>query len=76
MDARLRAHLDAGCDLVLACQPSLVPEALAAARGRTPCAEARLAPLRGLVACTWQSLHDNPQRDAFAARLAALNSTS
>ena len=76
VDARLRAHLDAGCDLVLACQPSLVPEALAAARGRTPCAEARLAPLRGLVACTWQSLHDNPQRGAFVARLAALNSTS
>ncbi len=74
--ARLRAHLDAGCDLVLACQPALVPDAIAAARGRAPCAEARLVPLRGLVACTWQSLHDNPQRAAFVARLAALNPTS
>lgn len=76
VEARLRAHLDAGCDLVLVCQPALVPDAIAAARGRAPCAEARLAPLRGLVACTWQSLHDNPQRAAFVARLAALNPTS
>lgn len=28
--ARLRAHLDAGCDIVLVCTPALVPEALAA----------------------------------------------
>jgi beta-N-acetylhexosaminidase len=28
--ARLRAHLDAGCDIVLVCAPALVPEALAA----------------------------------------------
>lgn len=33
--ARLHAHYDAGCDIVLACWPELVPDALAAAQTRT-----------------------------------------
>lgn len=32
--ARLHAHYDAGCDIVLACWPELVPDALAAAQTR------------------------------------------
>jgi beta-N-acetylhexosaminidase len=32
--ARIDAHLDAGCDVVLVCHPELVPESLAAVEGR------------------------------------------
>ncbi len=32
--ARIHAHLDAGCDVVLVCHPELVPESLAAIEGR------------------------------------------
>ncbi len=69
---RIHAHLDAGCDLVLVCSPALVAEALTAVRGRASCPRAKIAALRGAVACTWASLNDNPQRVAFLARLAAL----
>lgn len=71
--ARIAAHLDAGCDLVLVCSPALVADSLAAVRGRAPCPPQRLAGLRGLVASTWQSLLDNPQRTRFIERLAALD---
>ncbi|UXI69672.1 beta-N-acetylhexosaminidase [Tahibacter amnicola] len=71
--ARIDAHLDAGCDLVLVCSPTLVPDAIAAVRGRTPCAAGKLAALRGMVASTWESLLDNPQRARFVQRLEALN---
>jgi beta-N-acetylhexosaminidase len=74
--ARVDAHLDAGCDVVLVCHPDLVPDALAAVRGRAPTAPERLAALRGLVAPTWQALADNPQRDAFIARVTALDAAS
>lgn len=70
--ARIDAHLDAGCDLVLVCHPSLVPDSLAAVRGRAPCPAEKRAALRGMVASTWQSLVDNPQRTRFIERLAAL----
>jgi beta-N-acetylhexosaminidase len=33
--ARIDAHLDAGCDVVLVCHPELVEESLAAVQGRT-----------------------------------------
>lgn len=33
--ARIHAHLDAGCDVVLVCHPELVEESLAAVEGRT-----------------------------------------
>ena len=32
--ARIDAHLDAGCDVVLVCHPELVAESLAAVEGR------------------------------------------
>ncbi|TDR39398.1 beta-N-acetylhexosaminidase [Tahibacter aquaticus] len=70
--ARIAAHLDAGCDLVLVCSPALVADSIVAVRGRPPCAVEKRAALRGMVASTWQSLVDNPQRTRFIERLAAL----
>lgn len=70
---RVRAHLDAGCDLVLACFPNVVDEAIAAVRGHAATAPERLAALRGAVASTWEGLLDNPQRDRFIARITALH---
>ena len=71
--ARIEAHLLAGCDLVLACSHTIVPEALAASRHADPCPPDKLAALQGAVAQTWQSLTDNPQRDRFVARVTALD---
>jgi beta-N-acetylhexosaminidase len=74
--ARIEAHLLAGCDLVLACGAGIVPEALAASRHAEPCAPEKIASLQGAVAQTWQSLVDNPQRDAFVARVTALDAAA
>jgi beta-N-acetylhexosaminidase len=71
--ARIHAHLDAGCDLVLVCQPAQVAESIAGVRGRPPCPAATLARLRGEVASSWSAMLDNPQRAAFVARLTALD---
>ncbi|TAL71500.1 MAG: beta-N-acetylhexosaminidase [Rhodanobacter sp.] len=71
--ARVHGHLDAGCDLVLACFPDVVPDAIAAVADRAPLAAERLATLRGTVAATWAGLQDNPQRDRFVARITALD---
>lgn len=70
--ARIAAHRDAGCDIVLVCKPEIVPEALAACRDAGPCDPDAIEALRGRVAPAWQSLVDNPQRARFAARLTAL----
>jgi len=70
---RVLAHLDAGCDLVLACFPDVVDEAIAAAADRHPVAPQRLAALRGALGASWDSLTDNPQRDRFIARITALD---
>ena len=74
---RVRAHLDAGCDLVLACAPAVVGDAIAAMPaepsrepGGLPVA---LAALRGELGATWEELADNPQRDRLVARITALN---
>ena len=71
--ARVQHHLDAGCDLVLACFPQVVDEAIAALEGRCVLAPERLAALRGSLAASWDSLLDNPQRERFVARLTALD---
>jgi beta-N-acetylhexosaminidase len=70
---RVHAHLDAGCDLVLACFPDVVDQAIAAVAGRRPGPAHRLAALRGAIGASWDSLTDNPQRDRFIARITALD---
>jgi beta-N-acetylhexosaminidase len=72
--ARVHAHLQAGCDLVLACFPDVVEEAIAAMPMPSDASMQRVATLRGAVGSTWTSLLDNPQRDQFVARITALNS--
>jgi len=71
--ARVAAHLDAGCDLVLACFPDVVDEAIAAVQGRAAAAPERLAAMRGALGATWEGLTDNPQRERFIARITALD---
>ena len=73
--ARIEAHLLAGCDLLLACSPAIVDEAIAASLHATPCDPERLARLQGEVAQTWEALIANPQRDEFVARLRSLDGT-
>ena len=74
--ARVRAHLHAGCDLVLACFPDVVAAAIAAmpaSSNQQPTAlPPALAALRGELGATWAELADNPQRDRFVARITAL----
>ncbi|HEY0180955.1 MAG TPA: beta-N-acetylhexosaminidase [Dokdonella sp.] len=70
--ARVEAHLAAGCDLLLACGPAIVDEAIAASRHAPPCDADLLARLQGEVAPTWEALIANPQRDEFVERLDAL----
>ena len=71
--ARVQAHLDAGCDLVLACFPEVVDEAIAAMQNNTTSLPPQLAALRGALGASWAGLIDNPQRDRFVARVTALN---
>ena len=71
--ARIGAHLLAGCDLLLACSPAIVDDAIAASAHAPPCDDERLATLQGEVAQTWDALTTNPQRDVFIARLAAID---
>jgi beta-N-acetylhexosaminidase len=70
---RIDAQRRAGCDLVLACNPSIVPEALAASRAVPALETARLDPLLGAVARTWEALRDDPRRTRVINDLAALD---
>ncbi|HUD43255.1 MAG TPA: beta-N-acetylhexosaminidase [Dokdonella sp.] len=74
--ARIDAHRRAGCDLILACNPSIVPESLAAVEGLGACPADRLATLCGAAPQAWDALVDNPQRDTFIARVTALDATA
>ena len=69
--ARVRAHLEAGCDLVLACAPELVPDALAACDGM-PVEPARWAALAGRAALDWDALAASPRARDARARAAVL----
>lgn len=70
---RVRAHLGAGCDLVLACFPEVVEEAIAAVPAPGEASARRIASLHGAIGATWSGLLDNPQRDRFVARITALD---
>jgi beta-N-acetylhexosaminidase len=70
---RVHAHLAAGCDLVLACFPEVVDEAIAAMQPPSESSMQRIATLRGAIGATWAGLLDNPQRDRFVARITALD---
>jgi beta-N-acetylhexosaminidase len=69
---RISAHLEAGCDFVLVCDPQLVPESLKAAENHQAATLARITALTGLVGQTWAHLTDNPQRDRFIDRINTL----
>lgn len=75
IDARIAAHHEAGCDLILVCKPEIVDASLRAVRDAMPCDPARLALLHGGVAATWDALVNNPQRTIFAEHLRALEPT-
>jgi beta-N-acetylhexosaminidase len=71
---RVNAHLNAGCDLVLACFPDVVPEAIVAVAGRPAESASPIDGLRATIGAGWAGLEDNPQRDRFVARVTALES--
>lgn len=71
--ARIHAHHDAGCDLILACQPDAVAPALAAVQDIPACDGMALATLRGMASGEWAALMDNPQHRQCAERLEALD---
>lgn len=70
---RVRAHLDAGCDLVLACFPDVADEAIAALPGDASPMPPQLAAMQGALGASWDGLTNNPQRERFVARITALN---
>jgi beta-N-acetylhexosaminidase len=70
---RLAAHRDAGCDLILVCDPVLVPTALAAARELRLRATKRLAAsLRGHLPAPLRRARQSSTWTRRAARLEAL----
>ncbi|MDQ2702041.1 MAG: beta-N-acetylhexosaminidase [Pseudomonadota bacterium] len=66
--ARVDAHLDAGCDVVLVCHPELVPESLAAVEGRA-LNTAALIGLIGRGPLAWEGLLADTRYDAARSRL-------
>ncbi len=76
VSARIKAHLEAGCDLVLACTPEAAAAAVAACRGLEPCAPSRLQGLLGGPAPAWPALLDTPAYQAAAACVARLDATT
>ncbi len=64
--ARVDAHLDAGCDVVLVCHPELVEESLAAVEGRKLDTMA-LAGLLGRGALGWDGLLADARHGAASA---------
>ncbi len=66
--ARVDAHLDAGCDVVLVCHPELVPESLQAVEGR-PLNTAALIGLIGRGALGWDGLLADGRHGTTQTRL-------
>lgn len=72
--ARIDAHLDAGCDVVLVCHPDLVPESLAAMEGRTS-NTAALAGLIGRGPLGWDALIADARHGGARDALRGLEAT-
>ena len=76
---RVCAHLNAGCNLVLACFPEVVQQAIDALQSHRldqPVLTempATLVAMRGALGASWDGLLNNPQRDRFVARITALD---
>ncbi|MCU0870675.1 MAG: beta-N-acetylhexosaminidase [Burkholderiales bacterium] len=68
--ARIDAHLDAGCDVVLVCAPALVEDSLKACDGRGPANTAALTGLMGRGALGWQGLIADARYPAIQNALA------
>jgi beta-N-acetylhexosaminidase len=66
--ARIDAHLDAGCDVVLVCHPDLVPDSLAAVEGRA-LNTAALVGLIGRGPMGWDGLLADARYDDARQRL-------
>jgi beta-N-acetylhexosaminidase len=66
--ARIDAHLDAGCDVVLVCHPDLVDESLAAVEGRA-LNTAALTGLIGRGAMGWDGLLAESRHGSAQSRL-------
>lgn len=67
--ARIDAHLDAGCDAVLVCAPSLVLDSLLAMDHRSAPPADTLAALFGRGNVAWSRLHDDPRHANAVAHL-------
>ena len=67
--ARIDAHLDAGCDLVLVCAPTLVEDSLAAMQARPPLRVDRFDALRGRGRSGWETLAADPRHPAIQQAL-------
>jgi len=72
--ARIDAHLDAGCDIVLVCAPALVVESIRAVAGRAPISNERLALLLAKPAMRWETLIASADWNAASAAIDPLNS--
>lgn len=71
--ARIDAHLDAGCDIVLVCAPTLVDESIRAVQGRPPLPPQRLQLLLAKPAAEWDTLLASEMWRNAAAAIAPLN---
>jgi len=67
--ARIHAHLDAGCDVVLACPPALVEDSLSALDDDESLNTAVLVPLMGRGSPDWDGLVSDTRYDRVRAAL-------
>jgi beta-N-acetylhexosaminidase len=74
--ARIDAHLDAGCDIVLVCPPALVAESLRAMDDRPPGNNAAVASLLGRGFAGWDGLLAGTRYDAARAALGGSDFTA
>jgi beta-N-acetylhexosaminidase len=72
--ARIDAHLDAGCDIVLVCPPALVAESLRAMDSRPEGNNAAIASLLGRGPAGWDGLLAEARYDEARARLTGAGS--